>query len=83
MSNDLEAQFDRNERRRFVSDQRAWDRMGRQLNDADALIGELMSEGVCVFYINVRSKNGKLTGKIRRFPNRSDARQFLIRNRYV
>ena len=76
---DMEAQFDRNERRRFRSDQGAWDRLGRQLAEADALIGELSSGA---FYINVRSKSGKLTGAIRRCARRDDASSFLIRNRY-
>lgn len=76
----LEAQFDRNERRRFASDQRAWDKLGGQITDADALIGEFVHGE---FYINVRSKTGRLTGAIRRFATRSDARHYLIRNRYV
>jgi hypothetical protein len=76
----LEARFGRNEARRFASDQRAWDQLGRQLADADALIGELNGG---TFYINVRSKGGRLTGAIRRFATRSDAQSFLIRNRYV
>jgi hypothetical protein len=80
---DFEAQFDRNEQRRFASDQRAWDKLGTQLADADALIGELMTEGVLGYYTNVRSKTGRLTGAIRRFARRVDAQHYLIRNRYV
>ena len=76
----LERRMDRLEVRRFRSDERAWDKMGRQLSDADALIGELVGG---TFYINVRSKTGTLTGAIRRFERRGDAQSFLIRNRYV
>lgn len=76
----FEAQFERNEVRRFKSDQAAWDKLGRQLEDADALIGELNGG---IFYINVRSKAGRLTGAVRRFTTRSEAAHFLIRNRYV
>jgi hypothetical protein len=77
---DFEAQFDRNEQRRFVSDQRAWDKLGTQLADADALIGQFVHGE---FYINVRSKGGRLTGAIRRFAKHTDAQHYLIRNRYV
>jgi hypothetical protein len=77
---ELEAQFDRNEARRFTSDQRAWDKMGTQLADADALIGRFVN-GEC--YINVRAKTGRLTGAIRRFAKHTDAQHYLIRNRYV
>lgn len=76
----MEARFERNERRRFAADQRAWDQMGRRLSDADTLVGEL-SGGV--FYVNVRTKSGRLTGVIRRFDSRSEAVDFLMRNRYV
>lgn len=77
---DFDAQFNRNERRRFASEARAYDKLDRQFSDAEALVGELVNG---TFYINVRSKRGHLTGAIRRFPNRFDAVQYLIRNRYV
>ncbi len=77
---DIEKMIDRRERRRFASEAAAYDRLDRQLNDADALIGELASG---TLYINVRSKNGAMTGRIRKFNHRSDAASYLIRNRYV
>lgn len=76
----FERKFDANERRRFASDERAWDRIGRRIADADALIGQFLGGE---FYINVRSKAGKLTGAIKRFSSRSDACDYLMRNRYV
>lgn len=76
----LEAQMDRNERRRFAVEARTYDRLGRQIEDAEALVGDFVS-GDC--YINVRSKSGRLTGATRRFAKRADAVSFLIRNRYV
>ena len=69
-----------NERRRFAAEARAYDKLGKQLCEAEALIGELSSGE---FYINVRSKRGRLTGAIRRFADRTDALHYLIRNRYV
>ena len=74
------AQFERNDRRRFAAEARSYDKLGKQLADADALIGEFVG-GDC--YINVRSKTGRLTGAIRRFTRRSDAASYLIKNRYV
>ena len=76
----IEAQLDRNELRRFATEARAYDKLGRQLSEANALIGDLIN-GDC--YINVRSKGGKLTGATRRFKKRADAISYLIRNRYV
>lgn len=74
------AQFERNDSRRFAVEARAYDKLGKQLEDADALIGQFVHGE---FYVNVRSKAGRMTGAIRRFAKRSDAAHFLIRNRYV
>lgn len=68
------------EGRRFSEDQKAWDRLGRKLNDADALVGELLNG---TFYINQRNKAGRLTGKAVIFRNRQDAFDYLLRNHYV
>jgi hypothetical protein len=74
------AQFERNDRRRFAAEARAYDKLGKQLADADALIGEFVTGEL---YVNIRGVSGKLTGKIKRFTRRSDATHYLIRNRYV
>lgn len=68
------------EARRFSEDQKAWDRMGRKMGEADALIGELNGGK---FYVNQRNKVGRLTGKAVIFRNRQDAFDYLLRNRYV
>lgn len=68
------------EARRFKEDQKAWDRMGRKMGGADALIGELIGGN---FYVNQRNKAGRLTGKAVIFRNRQDAFDYLLRNRYV
>lgn len=80
---DIDRMLENRERRRFASDQRAWDKMGRQQAEAEHLVGQLCREGETVYYINVRSKTGRLTGATREFSKRFDAVQFLIRNRYV
>lgn len=77
---DIEAQLNRNELRRFAAEARAYDRLGRQIDAAEALVGKF-ANGEC--YVNVRSKAGRLTGAIRRFARQSEAVSFLIRNRYV
>lgn len=74
------AQFERNDCRRFAAEARAYDKLGKQLADADTLIGEFVTGEL---YVNIRSSAGKLTGKIKRFARRSDAAHYLIRNRYV
>lgn len=76
----IEAMCERNEARRFKADKRAWDRMGKRLNDANALIGELNGGK---FYINQRNKVGRLTGKAVIFTARQDAFDYLLRNNYV
>lgn len=76
----MEARFERNEARRFKADERAWDRLGKQLSEADNLVGELNGGK---FYVNQRNKAGRLTGRAVIFDNRQDAVDFLLRNRYV
>lgn len=70
------------EKRRFAAEERAYDRLDRQLNEAAALIGELCKEGKQVFYINQRSKTGRPTGKIVE-GTRAELINYLIRNHYV
>jgi hypothetical protein len=53
---------------------------------AEPLIGELVREGKVVYYINVRSLDGRLTGKTKEFTGpvgRYEAIDYLIRNHYV
>lgn len=70
-------------RRRAKYEDRFMDRLDRRMAEAEPLIGELQGEKGHRFYINVRSKDGRLTGAIREFANRSDATAYLLRNNYV
>lgn len=53
---------------------------------AEALVGELCREGETIHYINVRTRDGGLTGKTKEFPGVTGygaAINYLMRNRYV
>ena len=76
----MEAQFERNENRREAVDERAYNRLGRQLAAADVLIGQFVGGA---YYINVLNRRGHMTGAVRRFAHKTDAQHYLIRNRYV
>lgn len=81
----LERQLEINSDRRERANDRAIDRMDREyaaLNAAQ-LVGVLQGEKGMRYYINVRRKDGSLTGAIREFNNWSDADAYLIRNHYV
>ena len=81
---DADRQVEANHNRRMANqariDHALWD---RRYGDADALIGELQGEAGHRFYINVKTAHGRMTGRIREFAHRSDAVNYLIRNRYV
>jgi hypothetical protein len=79
----IEQETETRDRRRCKADDRWIARMDKRLNEAAHLVGEIIREGVTVFYINVRSKAGGLTGKTREFANYGTAVGFLVRNRYV
>lgn len=75
--------FEARHKRRMAQEPCQLERLDRRLAAADELIGELRRATGRVFYINVRGKTGRLTGRIREFASRCDARDFLMRNRYV
>lgn len=79
----LEELMDGRDIRRGKQEDRFLDKLDRKLAAADAFIGELMREGTTIFYINVRSAAGRLTGATREFAHRAGATDYLIRNRYV
>ena len=79
----IDRHLDARQSRRMATEARFLDRQDRREKEADALVGELCREGRTIFYINVRSKTGKLTGKTREFSKWSDAVGYLLRNRYV
>ena len=67
---------------RCKADDKAYDRLCRRYDAAEPLIGELCREGRQVFYINLRTRSGKMTGRIKEGP-RGELISYLIRNRYV
>lgn len=75
--------LDGRERRRMKYEDRFLDKLDRQMGKAEALIGKLMREGRTIFYINVQSKTGRLTGAVKEFATSGAASDYLIRNRYV
>lgn len=80
------AQFERElsakSNRRVACEDRAIRRIERREESAERLIGELCRDGRTVFYINLRDRNGRATGKIRE-GSRHDLISYLLRNRYV
>lgn len=53
---------------------------------AEPLVGELCREGVTLFYVNIRDRAGRLTGKIKEFTGalaEQNAISYLVRNHYV
>jgi hypothetical protein len=79
----FEAQFSRNEKRRFAAEERAVIRMDRQHAECEPLIGQLCREGKTVYYVNIRSKTGAYTGKTKESASRMELIDYLIRNKYV
>jgi hypothetical protein len=71
------------EKRRNAAEDRYIDKLDRLMKAAEPLIGHLIREGRKVFYVNLQSKTGALTGRTREFGTEVAASDFLIRNRYV
>jgi hypothetical protein len=69
--------------RRGKAEDRFLTRLDKRTSEAAPLIGELCREGLSVFYINILSKDGRMTGKTREFPTDVAATDFLLRNNYV
>jgi hypothetical protein len=65
------------ELRRFKLEARAVTRLDRQMDKADALIGELVREGKTVYYVV------QCNGRVRESKNRWELFDFLVRNRYI
>lgn len=68
--------------RRMKQEDRFIEKMDRQTDTAEALIGEVCREGQPVFYINLTTRDGKMTGKTLE-GKRADLVGYLIRNNYV
>ncbi len=78
----IERQLEINESRHFAAEARQYDKLDRQIDQAEQLIGELIRDGKTVRYINVLSKAGVLTGKTVE-GTRAELISYMIRNRYV
>jgi hypothetical protein len=62
--------------------ERANDRYLDRIDAAQGLIGELCRDGRTVYYTNLRSRDGRLTGKTKE-GSYADLLGYLVRNRYV
>jgi hypothetical protein len=83
MAFDYDRYFDNRQDRRLAAEPRQLAKIDREIDAADALVGELVRDGVKVFYINQLRKSGLPTGKVVEFKYRFQAAEYLIRNRYV
>lgn len=78
----LERELSAKSNRRAAGEARYLRRIERREESADRLIGELVRDGKTVFYINLRDRNGRATGKTRE-GSRHDLISYLLRNHYV
>lgn len=79
----IEQVLHRNELRRLAADDRAIDRLDRQMDDAEALVGTLCRDGQTVYYANQLDRSGRFTGRVIERASRIALIDYLIRNRYV
>lgn len=61
----IEQDLDAREGRRFAAEHRHLRRLEALEKMAESLVGQLCREGKVVYYINLRDRNGRLTGKTR------------------
>lgn len=81
---DFERQMEARDRRRGKADDRFLTRMEKLEQKAKQLVGELIREGRTIFYINLQTRDGHMTGRTREFgENYGEAIGYLIRNKYV
>jgi hypothetical protein len=83
MKYDFEKNLEAKQARRMKAEDRFLTRLEKREAEAHHLVGELNS-GKC--YINVRNKNGQLTGKEVYFEGTfayGNAIEYLLRNNYV
>jgi len=78
-----EAQLEARQNRRMAAQDRFLGFYSIRERAAEVLVGEICRNGVTMFYINERGRDGHLTGKTRNFSREYDAISFLIRNHYV
>lgn len=78
-----EAILETRQLRRMRNDAKAETRMDKQWAAAEALIGELQGEAGFRYYINLRTRDGRYTGKIKESRSFGELVAYLIRNNYL
>lgn len=78
-----EAFLESRQRARMKHEAKYLNKIERREDEAEALIGELQNEKGIRYYINVLTKNGQMTGKIKEFTRKGEAIHYLVRNNYV
>lgn len=73
----LDRQIDINESRHFNADQRAWDKMGDQLDTIDryGMIGQVIRNGKTVFYFSPTGSKSYFESQ-----RESEVKAFIMRN---
>ena len=79
----IEQQLEGRQARRLAAEDRFLAKQERQEAEAEQLIGELCVNGQLVYYINIRSANGSMTGRIKKSTSFSELVDYLIRNNYI
>jgi hypothetical protein len=76
-------QSDIREARRIANENRTVARLERQEREAAPLIGELQGETGLRYYINLRDRAGRMTGKIKESRSYFELVDYLARNGYI
>lgn len=72
-----------NHNRRMAHEHRFLCNEERREKAAETLIGELCREGRTVYYVNLRTRDGQLTGKTKESASFFTLVDYLRRNRYI
>jgi hypothetical protein len=78
----LEQQLEASQNRRMANEHRFLVRMEKREKQVAPLIGELCREGKRVFYINLRTSKGVMTGRTKESASEHNLIDYLIRNNY-
>jgi hypothetical protein len=76
-------QSDISHNRRMAAEARTIARLERQERAAAPLIGELQGETGFRYYINIRDRDGRMTGKIKESRSYFELVEYLARNNYI
>jgi len=80
---ELHQQLEASQNRRMANEDRYLRNLERKEAKASHLIGELIRNGKLVYYINLRTQVGLLTGKTKESTSKQSLYDYLIRNGYV